>query len=69
MRSTAFRVFICLLLLTLPFACIDPEDGKLYGTKTSLLVDGTVTNLAEPQLIKLSQARPDRLTNQYSTTP
>lgn len=69
MYSTALRVFISLLILTLSFACIDPEDGALYGTKTILLVDGTVTNLAEPQLIKLSQARPDRLANQYSTTP
>ncbi|WP_420149551.1 DUF4249 domain-containing protein [Spirosoma sp.] len=69
MRSVALAGFLILLVLYLPLACVDPEDRVLSSTKSILLVDGTITDRAEPQIIKLSQAQADRLTGQFSTRP
>ncbi|GAB3708180.1 hypothetical protein GCM10027592_43030 [Spirosoma flavus] len=69
MRSVALFVLIGLLTLIVPFACIDPADIDLHSSKTILVVDGTITNLPEPQLIKLSQTQADRLTGQINTVP
>ncbi|QHV96531.1 DUF4249 domain-containing protein [Spirosoma endbachense] len=69
MRTVASYVFMSLLVFILPIACIDPEETTLSSTKTILLVEGTLTNLAEPQIIKLSQAQADRLTGQFTTVP
>ena len=69
MRSAILPVFIGLLVLTLPFACIDPEDIALFSTKDILLVEGLITNLPEPQIIKLSRAQADRVTGQFNTLP
>jgi hypothetical protein len=69
MRSVVSYVFMSLLVFSLPIACIDPEETTLSSTKTILLVEGTLTNLAEPQIIKLSQAQADRLTGQFTTVP
>ncbi|WP_240163926.1 DUF4249 family protein [Spirosoma taeanense] len=57
------------MTLTLPVACIDPENSVLQSTTNILVVDGTITNLPETQIIKLSLARADRLTGQFSTVP
>ncbi|AKD56167.1 DUF4249 domain-containing protein [Spirosoma radiotolerans] len=65
MRSIALLIGIGLLAL----ACVDPEELTLTGTKDLLVVEGTITNLPEAQIIKLSQAQADRLTGQFSTSP
>ncbi len=59
----------CLALLVLPLACVDPEDLMLRGTVDVIVVDGTVTNLAEPQIIRLNRSRADRLTGRFGTLP
>ena len=69
MHSTAFRLLVYGIALILPFACIDLDDSVLQSTTDILVVEGTITNLPEPQIIKLSRAHPDRLTGQFSTVP
>ena len=51
MRSTPLLTLLGCLLCLLPLACVDPEDLTLKGTVDIIVVDGTVTNLAEPQFI------------------
>ncbi|WP_080057361.1 DUF4249 domain-containing protein [Spirosoma aerolatum] len=69
MRSTFRFLLVYSFALILPFACIYPEELAQYGTATILIVDGTITNRAEPQIITLKRAQADRLTGQYSTVP
>jgi hypothetical protein len=69
MRSSLLQALLgCLLALLLP-ACIDPEDLVLRGTVDIVVVDGTITNLAEPQTILLNYSRADRLTGRFGTLP
>lgn len=56
------------LLLFLLAACVTPEDNILHGTNDILVVDGTITNLAEPQLIRLNRSKADPLTGRFGAT-
>ncbi|GAB3698629.1 hypothetical protein GCM10027592_23860 [Spirosoma flavus] len=58
-----------LLIVGLPAACVDPEDLLLHGTNDILVVDGTITNLAEAQVIKINRSTADRLTGRFGTLP
>lgn len=69
MRSTFTLIIGCLAVLCLPLACVDPEDLTLRGTNDILVVDGTITNLAEPQIIKLNRSKADPLTGRFGTRP
>lgn len=50
-------------------SCVDPEDILLRGTLNVIVVDGTVTNLAEPQIIRLFRSKSDALTGLPGSTP
>lgn len=50
-------------------SCVDPESIILRGTVDVIVVDGTITNLAEPQLIKLGLSRADPLTGRFGSLP
>jgi len=67
LRYSLFWVFLVPLLLVT--ACVDPEDLVLRGTVDLLVVDGTINNLAEPQLIRLNRSKADPLTGRFGTTP
>ncbi len=69
MRSTFTQFIAGLAFLFLPLACVDPEDLVLRGTVDIVVVDGTVTNLAEPQFILLNYSRADRLTGRFGSLP
>lgn len=69
MRSVALLIGVGLTTILLPLACVDPEAISLYNTTDVVIVEGTITNPPEPQLIKLSQSQADRLTGQFSTRP
>ncbi|AUD04115.1 DUF4249 domain-containing protein [Spirosoma pollinicola] len=69
MRLTFTLILGCLAVLFLPLACVDPEDLTLRGTVDILVVDGTVTNLAEPQIIRLNRSQADRLTGRFGSLP
>ncbi|UFH57159.1 DUF4249 domain-containing protein [Spirosoma sp. KNUC1025] len=69
MTLVAARLFACLLAGVIPLACVDPEDIILNGTNDILVVDGTITNLSEPQIIRLNRSKADRLTGRFGTLP
>ena len=58
-----------LLGAVLPFACVDPEDLTLVGTVDVIVVDGTINNLAEAQIILLNRSRADPFTGRFGTKP
>jgi hypothetical protein len=69
MRSVWPLLVICLLAGLIPWACVDPIDQTLRATNNLLVVDGTITNLAEPQTIKLNRSLADPKTGRFSTLP
>ncbi|GAB2532656.1 DUF4249 domain-containing protein [Spirosoma aerophilum] len=68
MRSLRFA-FGSLLMAILLTACVDPLDLTLSESVDILVVDGTITNLPEPQLIRLNRSKSDPLTGRFGTTP
>lgn len=50
-------------------SCVDPEDLTLRGTVDIIVVDGTITNLPEPQVIRLNRSHADPLTGQFGVLP
>ncbi|QMW05216.1 DUF4249 domain-containing protein [Spirosoma foliorum] len=69
MRSLALLGLGCLTALLLPFACVDPLAQTLADTVDVLVVDGTITNVAEPMVIRLNRSHADRLTGRSGTLP
>ena len=69
MRSLAVCLLLYGITLVLPTACIDPDDSILRSTTDILVVEGTITNLPEPQIIRLNRSQADRLTGEFSTVP
>ncbi|GAB4047576.1 DUF4249 domain-containing protein [Spirosoma litoris] len=69
MRSVLSRLVVCFSILFLPLACIDPDDSALLSTNDILVVDGTITNLAEAQIIRLNRSKANPLTGKFGTTP
>lgn len=63
------RLMSGLVVLSLPLACVDPEDLTLRGTVDIIVVDGTVTNLAEEQIIRLNRSKSDPLTGRFGSRP
>ncbi len=71
-NSTSFirLLFVTFFFLTTALTgCVDPEDLVLRGTNDILVVDGTITDLAEPQIIRLNRSKADRFTGQFGTFP
>jgi hypothetical protein len=66
MFLSSFRLVSCLLLLFVVAACVDLEDLTLRSTANVIVVDGTITNLAEPQVIRLNRSKPDPMTGKSS---
>lgn len=64
--STILRTATIAVLLT---GCVDPVDLTIDATVDLIVVDGTITNLAEPQIIRLNRSKADRLTGRFGTVP
>ena len=69
MNSLCRLTSYSLVITFLSVACVDPEDLMLRGTVDVIVVDGTITDLAESQIIRLNHAKADRLTGRFGTTP
>ena len=66
----SFRLLIIAsLFANLLLACVDPIDQTLVQRVDVIVVDGTITNLAEPQIIRLNQARSDAVSGKFAQTP
>ncbi|GAB3948480.1 hypothetical protein GCM10028805_22980 [Spirosoma harenae] len=64
-----FFAFIALVVLFGLTACVDPIDLTLNSKVNVLVVDGTITNLPEPQIIRLNRSQADRLTGRFGAIP
>jgi hypothetical protein len=69
MRPASPRLLLYCLALLLPMACIDPSSDLVVSTNDILVVDGTITNLAEPQTIRLNRSKANPFTGLFGTTP
>jgi hypothetical protein len=69
MRSATVLFFACWLTLLVPIGCIDSLDQTLRQRLDLVVVEGTITNLAEPQVVRLSRAQSDPLTGRSATFP
>lgn len=69
MRSSFILSLVCLSSLLLPVACVDQLDLSLRGTVNVVVVDGTITNLAESQIIRLNRSKADPFTGRFGTLP
>ena len=50
-------------------ACVDPAQPVFDATVDVVIVDGTITNVAEPHVIRLNRSRADPFTGRFSDTP
>ena len=55
--------------LLLPSGCVDSFDQTLRERVNVVVVDGTITNLNEPQVIRLNRSKSDSLTGRFGTLP
>ena len=69
MRSFALLLLVCLGAFVIPVACVDSLEQTLRGTVDVIVVDGTITNLAEPQIIRLNRSKADPLTGRPGSVP
>ena len=57
------------LILLMPFGCVEPIEQNLWQDVNVVVVDGGVTNLAEPQLIWLNRSKSDPITGRFGSYP
>ena len=69
MRLSAYLTRVGFVLALLVTACVDPLEVNLTGNVDVVVVDGTITNLAEPQIIRLNRSKSDPLTGRFGTLP
>lgn len=63
-------LFVTFFFLTTALvACIDPAELTINSTLNILVVDGTITNLPEAQIIRLNRSKADPLTGRFGSTP
>ncbi|AKD58590.1 DUF4249 domain-containing protein [Spirosoma radiotolerans] len=68
MRLVVFALS-SLLLTFLLTACVDPLELTIIETVDILVVDGTITNLPEPQIIRINRSKSDPLTGRFGSVP
>ncbi|GAB2566781.1 hypothetical protein GCM10027190_15860 [Spirosoma areae] len=50
-------------------SCVDRYEPVFNATVDVIVVDGTITNLAEPQIIRLNRSKADPFTGRFGTLP
>ena len=68
MRLPAIWFFLLTTVLV-PLSCVDSLDQTLRGTVNVIVVEGTITNVAEPQIIRLNRSKADSITGRFGTLP
>ncbi len=69
MRSFTLLLLGCLGIILTHTGCVDPFESTLFSTNDIIVVDGTITNLAEPQLIRINRSKADPVTGRFGTRP
>jgi Domain of unknown function (DUF4249) len=67
MRTFLFSVLSSLAVVLAVVGCVDPYEPDFVSTLDVLTVEGTITDLPEPQFIKLSRSTADKLTGRFGT--
>lgn len=67
MRSLLRLIYLPLICLLV--ACVDPIDLPISATVNVVVVDGTITNLPEAQIIRINRSKSDPLTGRFGSTP
>ncbi|AQG79517.1 DUF4249 domain-containing protein [Spirosoma montaniterrae] len=61
--------YAVIAFLSMLIGCIDPIAPRFNLTADVLVVDGTITDRAEPQRIRLNRSAADRFTGRFGDTP
>ena len=69
MRSFSLLELVCLGMAVVPLACVNQLDLSLSQHVNVVVVDGTITNLAEHQIIRLNRSKSDSLTGRFGSIP
>ncbi|AKD58575.1 hypothetical protein SD10_16095 [Spirosoma radiotolerans] len=69
MRSLAVKVVICLSMGFSLFTCVDPVDLPVNSSLDVLIVDCTLTDKAETQVVRLNRSKADGLTGRFGYVP
>lgn len=65
-----FRFVIHIVFIgTLIISCVDPIDLNLFQRVNVIVIDGTITNVAEPQVVYLNRSKSDPITGRFGTLP
>ncbi len=67
--SFAKRVWVLLVSGWLGAGCVDPDTPELRPTVDVIVVDGTINDLPEPQLVYLNRSRADPKTGRFGSLP
>lgn len=69
MRSLAVKVVICLSMGFSLLTCVDPVDLPINSSLDVLIVDCTLTDKAETQVIRLNRSKADVITGRFGYVP
>lgn len=69
MRSLVVKLVICLSIAFSLLTCVDPVALTINSSLDVLIVDGTITDKAETQVIRLNRSQADRITGRFGYMP
>jgi hypothetical protein len=69
MKFKLFKTQNYLLIIPLLTGCVDAYEPKFKSTVNVVVVDGTITNLAEPQTVWLNRSKADSVTGRFGNAP
>lgn len=69
MRPLAIPTLLCICSCLGLLTCVDPIETTVNSSLNVIIVDGTITDLAEQQVIRLSRSQADRLTGRPGSVP
>ncbi len=67
--SFAKNAWVLLAAVWSAAGCVDPDTPNLTATVDIIVVDGTLNNLAEPQIVTLNRSRADPKTGRFGSLP
>ncbi|WP_460979073.1 DUF4249 domain-containing protein [Spirosoma knui] len=68
-RLTGLHFFVWYVVALSISSCVYPEDLATEGTVNVVVVESSITNLDEPQLVRLNRSKADPFTGRFGTRP
>lgn len=69
MRTSLFFLLRFLTVTLLLLGCVNPEVPDVNATVNVIVVDGSVTDRAEPQIVRLNRSKADPKTGRFGSLP